>query len=226
MSPAQTLVASDASAKGTRAAFGGVLSFPDGTRVEVSGPLPRTDHQEVTAALATLRYLPSGVDATLQVDAQEDLLRASLCITHPGVTVTRVPRNSSSLHERAHDLARAALKAQWAESGPVVDGGEPNVAVYVHQRIDHPTPRYAVAYWSGDEVQVQTGQVEAQPTKALTLTLLHEQATALAPVGYVVIQARYATPKHAQSTWVATREQLAALRSACAAALSSASAGG
>lgn len=226
MSGSQTLVASDASAKGTRAAFGGVLSFPDGTRIEVSGPLPRTEHQEVTAALATLRYLPQGVNAILQVDAQEDLLRASLCITHPQVTVTQIPRNSSPLHERAHDLARAALKAQGEGHSLPAGATEPKIAVYVHQSVDSPAPWYAVAYWNEGEVQTQTGQIRAQQTKALTLRMLQEQAEASAPGGYTVIEARYATPKHALPAWAATREQLAALRSACAAALSSASTSG
>lgn len=98
--------------------------------------------------------------------------------------------------------------------------------MYVHQSIDSPAPWYAVAYWSVGEVQTQTGQIEAQQTKALTLRMLREQAEASAPLGYTVVEARYATTKHAQPTWGATREQLAVLRSTCAAALSSVSTSG
>ncbi|GMA17769.1 hypothetical protein GCM10025871_41000 [Deinococcus metallilatus] len=154
------------------------------------------------------------------------MLRAVLCITHPQVTVTRIPRNSSPLHERAHDLARAALKTQGAGQLPPVQEGEPKIAVYARQSVDSPAPWYAVAYWSEGEVQTRTGQVRTQQTKALTLRMLQEQAEASAPVGYTVVEARYATTKHAQPAWGATREQLAALRSACAAALSSASTSG
>ncbi len=218
--PSQVQIASDASAKGTQAAFGGVLEFPDGVRVEVSGPLPRSEHQEATAALATLRYLPPGTTAVLQVDAQEDVLRAVLCITHPWVTVTRILRNSSPLHERAHDLARAALKAQGKEYISPGEETEPKIAVYTHQSVDSPAPRYAVAYWSQGEVQTRTGQITAQQTRALTLRMLQEQAEAAAPVGYEVVEARYATTKHARPEWGATRDQLAALRSECARVLS------
>lgn len=223
--PPQVQIASDASAKGTQAAFGGVLEFPDGVRVEVSGPLPRSEHQEATAALATLRHLPPGTTALLQVDAQEDVLRAVLCITHPGVTVTRLPRNSSPLHERAHDLARAALKAQGIAQSAPTGQMEPKIAVYAHQSVDNPAPRYAVAYWSEGEVQTKTGQITAQQTRALTLRMLQEQAEASVPVGYEAVEARYATTKHARPEWAATRDQLAALRSECARALSSGSTG-
>lgn len=212
------LIASDASAKGVVAAFGGVLIFPDGTRVEVSGPLPRSDHQEVTAALATLRYLPAGVGATLQVDAQDDVLRASLCITHPQVRVTRVPRNSSVTHERAHELARGALKALEA-TGPAPLIGEPRIGVFAHQTLDAPEVRFGVAYWLNGAIQQRAGCVSAQATRRLTLQVLQEEAQASVPVGFMVVESRFATNRHARPEWQATGEQLTALRRASEAAL-------
>lgn len=211
-------MASDASAKGGLAAFGGVLMFPDGTRVEVCGPLPRSDHQEVTAALATLRYLPEGLSATLQVDAQDDVLRASLCITHPNVRVTRVPRNSSAAHERAHELARSTLKELRPDrAAPLV--GEPLVGVYVHQTVDAPEIGFAVAFWRNGAIERRRGSVPAQATRKLTLQLLREQAEASVPAGFTVVESRFATNRHARAEWQATGEQLTALRRASEAAL-------
>lgn len=216
--PGEALIASDASAKGGHAAFGGVVVLPDGTRVEVNGPLPRSDHQEVTAALAVLQYLPAGMPAVLQVDAQDDVLRASLVITHPQVSVTRIPRNSSDLHERAHELARGALKALIGHRPPP-SSEEPRVAVFEVQGVETTAPRYAVAYWHGGEVETQTGTIRRQQTKALTLRMLQEQAAAAAPTGYTVLETRFATPRHTTDAWQATHTQLSALRRACTAAL-------
>lgn len=212
------VIASDASAKGVLAAFGGVLIFPDGTRVEVSGPLPRSDHQEVTAALATLRYLPAGVSATLQVDAQDDVLRASLCVTHPHVRVTRIPRNSSLPHDRAHELARSALKAMGT-AGIAPLTGQPRIGVFAHQTLDAPEIRFGVAYWLDGTIQQRRGQISAQATRRLTLQVLQEEAQASVPVGFSVVESRFATNRHARPEWQATGEQLTALRRASEAAL-------
>ncbi|WP_407542919.1 hypothetical protein Q0M94_24900 (plasmid) [Deinococcus radiomollis] len=209
-SPEQALIAVDASALGAHAAFGAVLLLPDGTRLEVSGPLPRSEYQEVTSALAALHYLPAGMPASLHLDAQAEVLRASLTITHPWVHVVQIPRNSTREHERAHDLARAALKASAPRAqAPSADG--PQLAVYAFRGVES-GPKFAVAYWQGGEIEVRTGEVPVQPTKAQTLTAIQVSAQAFTPPGMELVIAAAATARRQAPGWNVTREQLTAMR--------------
>ena len=223
--PENVQIASDASAKGRYAAFGGVLLFPDGVRLEVSGPTPRSEHQEATAALAVLRFLPDGQSASLLVDAQDEILRATLCITHPHVTVTRLPRNSVRLHERADELAKTALRELLAQrGGAAITTQTSRVAVYAVKSVDS-APRYAVAFWENETIELVTGEIELQLTKALTLRSLEQQASTHVPPDHILVEARLATPRHAEESWAASREQLSALRRSVTAALNSESGG-
>ena len=208
--PEQALIAVDASALGAHAAFGAVLLLPDGTRLEVSGPLPRSAYQEVTSALAALRYLPAGMPANLYLDAQADVLRASLSVTHPNVHVLQIPRNSTREHERAHDLARAALKTSAPQKQlPTANG--PQLAVYTF-RGPETSPTFALAYWKSGVLETRTGQVPIQSTKALTLQAIHEAAQALTPPGMQLVIAAAATARRQTPGWNVTREQLTAMR--------------
>jgi hypothetical protein len=216
-SPEQALIAVDASALGAHAAFGAVLLLPDGTRLEVSGPLPRSEYQEVTSALAALRYLPAGTPASLHLDAQAEVLRASLIVTHPWVHVVQIPRNSTREHERAHDLARAALKATAPRAqAPSANG--PQLAVYAFRGVES-APSFALAYWHSGEIETHTGTVPAQPTKAQTLTAIRVAAQAFTPPGMELVIASAATARRQTPGWNVTREQLTAMRRQAEAAL-------
>ncbi|ULH17413.1 hypothetical protein MF271_19020 (plasmid) [Deinococcus sp. KNUC1210] len=215
--PDRALLAVDASALGPRAAYGAVLLLPDGTRLEMSGPLPRNKHQEVTAAVAALRFLPAGMPATLYVDAQADVLLASLCITHPHVQVQQLSRNSTPEHERAHDLARAALKALGTPLEALHASG-PQLAVFTRTAVDS-SPRVAVAYWQGDELVTRTQMVPKGLTKALTLQAIEDAARTLIPSGLELVITGRATPRGLTPSWNVTREQLAAMRQQAEAAL-------
>jgi hypothetical protein len=209
-SPEQALIAVDASALGAHAAFGAVLLLPDGTRLEVSGPLPRSEYQEVTSALAALRYLPAGTPASLHLDAQAEVLRASLIVTHPWVHVVQIPRNSTREHERAHDLARAALKATAPRAqAPSANG--PQLAVYAFRGVES-APTFALAYWQAGEIEVRMGEVPIQPTRAQTLTAIQVAAQAFTPPGMELVIAAAATARRQTPGWNVTREQLTAMR--------------
>lgn len=224
-SPEHALIAVDASALGAHAAFGAVLLLPDGTRLEVSGPLPRSGYQEVTAANAALRYLPAGMPANLYLDAQADVLRASLVVTHPWVHVLQIPRNSTREHERAHDLARASLKAS-VPSSRVLSADGPQLAVYAFRGVDA-GPSFALAYWQAGVIETRTGEVPRQSTKAQTLQAIRVAAQALVPPGMELVVAAAATGRRETPGWNVTREQLSAVRRRAEAALvSSAPAGG
>ncbi|CAM4443352.1 hypothetical protein DEMA109039_20655 [Deinococcus marmoris] len=217
----EATIATDASAVGTAAAYGGVMRDHAGYTREVSGQIPRTALQEVTAALAALQQLdlPFGVRAVLHVDAQDEELRAVLCVTHPNVTVVRIPRNSSPLHQRAHELATQALRDLPPRTRiPLQDG--PRIAAYAVKGVDTPAPAYAVSFWMNGEIQVVSGTVEPQETRALTSHLLKAKAQEGVPAGFKVIEAGYAVLRNNQASWGVTGRELAQLRSAAAAGLS------
>lgn len=217
----EATIATDVSAVGTAAAYGGVIRDLAGQIREVSGQIPRTALQEVTAALAALQQLalPSNVRAVLHVDAQDEELRAVLCVTHPNITVVRIPRNSSPLHQRAHELATQALRGLPLRTRiPMQDG--PKIAAYAVKGVDSPTPTYAVAFWLNGEIQVVSGRIEPQETRALTSHLLKAKAQESVPAGFKTVEAGYAVLRNRQAGWGVTGRELAQLRSAAAAGLS------
>ncbi|MDV6376494.1 hypothetical protein [Deinococcus arenicola] len=217
----EATIATDASAVGTAAAYGGVIRDLAGHTREVRGQIPRTALQEVTAAIAALQQLalPPDLHAVLHVDAQDEELRAVLCVTHPGVTVVRIPRNSSPLHQRAHELATQALRELPPSTRtPTRDG--PSIAAYAVRGVDSPAPAYAVAFWINGEIQVVSGTVEPQETRALTSYLLKAKAQEGVPTGFKVIESGYAVLRNNQASWGVTGRELAQLRSAAAAGLS------
>ena len=114
-----------------------------------------------------------------------------LCVTHPNVTVVRIPRNSSPLHQRAHELATQALRDLPPRARiPMRDG--PRIAAYAVKGVDSPAPAYAVAFWMNGEIQVISGRVEPQETRALTSHLLKAKAQESVPAGFKTVEAGYA----------------------------------
>ncbi|MBB5364488.1 hypothetical protein [Deinococcus humi] len=187
------LIAADAAALGGAAAYGGVIETADGERREVKGLIQRTALPEVTAALAVLQHLPQDADAVLQVDAQLAELQSVLVITHPRVVVTRIPRNSSELHARAHELARSALR-----TAPTVPAGEhqrQRVALYSVSGVQS-RPVWAVAFEVGADLLTVHGAVPLQATKALTLQLLHDAARSAVPASHWLLKAGDGQPNH------------------------------
>lgn len=211
------LVASDAAALGGVAAYGGVIQHPDGSCYEVYGIIPRTSLQEVTAALTVLQHMSAEAEAVLQVDAQADELRSVLVVTHPKITITRIPRNSSALHNRAHDLARAALRG-----APYVSSGEhqrQRVALYTVSGVKT-QPLWAAAYELSSQIYTQHGRVPRQGTKALTLQLLHDAVRAAVPASHLLLRASEANPTHPSCSGESTRT-LRLLRSEAARVMAS-----
>jgi len=210
----QTLIAVDAAAKGPYAAFGAVILCPDGIRLEVSGPLPRTALQEVTAALVALRCAPVHPGAvTIYVDAHSAELQSFLAVTHPDVHVVQILRNSIPEHQRAHELAQAARRKLEPARGTAPDAGDPPLAVYVLQSVNQGNPRYAVVYWEHGVLRGHTGSVPTQPTRALTRQAL-EAAVAqhVSANGYtLVLDARAYLKFMTPDVW-ATAAQLKTLR--------------
>lgn len=210
------LIATDAAALGGAAAYGGVIEDADGERYEVYGLIQRTALQEVTAALAVLRSLPHDAEGVLQVDAQLTELQSVLVITHPHLTATQVPRNSSPQHERAHELARAALR-----QGPTVSRGEHQknrVAVFAVAGVKT-VPKWAVAYEVAGTIKIAHGYLPKQSTKGLTLALLRDAALAATPTSHTLIAASSAHPQQVEGE---SSQTLSLLRSAVSKAIAEA----
>lgn len=184
--PGPFLIATDAAALGGVAAYGGVIEGPEGERREVQGLIQRTALQEVTAALAVLQYLPDMAEAILQVDAQVNELQSVLVVTHPQVTVTRIPRNSSELHARAHALAKAALRS--APRVSVAEHQRQRIALYAVTGVKT-HPAWAAAFEVGNELITRHGEIPVQTSKALTLQLLHDAARSAVPASHLLLKA-------------------------------------
>jgi len=191
----QTLVAVDAAARGPYAAFGAVILCAGGVRLEVSGPLPRTGLQEVTAALKALQYVPAGSPSvTIYTDAHGVELQAVLAVTHPQVQVKQILRNSIPEHQRAHVLAQAARKTLEPNPGSVAEE-EAQVAVYSLQSVDQGQPRYAVVFWEGKKLQGYTGSVATQASRVLTRQALEAAVAQHVSPQHVLVQDLKAHPK-------------------------------
>jgi len=209
----QTMVAVDAAARGPYAAFGAVILCAGGVRLEVNGPLPRTGLQEVTAALMALRYVPADSGSvTVYTDAHGVELQAVLAVTHPGVQVQQILRNSIPEHERAHVLAQAARKKLELNAGSVPEEEINRIAVYSLQSVDQGQPRYAVVFWEGKALRGYTGSVATQASRVLTRKALEEAVAQHVSPQHVLIQDLKAHPKFMDpGTWV-NAAQLKVLR--------------